>query len=322
MKLYIATLLLVLVTFTSANRVTDAEDFLRGLVRGSLGSVGEDIVGCIKDGEQTLINLFHVAEDFEKAALHGNKAAFKEALGLIGDIVKILPHEVQECKSGASAVKSLEKIIVEFVNPTALVVDVGKKIIWHARSIYKDVKQTTTDLKAHDYEDAGYRIGDLIKILFLNSKLGTPFDDASSLLESFYMSAFKLDLDLSSCESLLDGSVEDVFAGIKEMVEHETYDSTIMGFIKFYLASRELYINAHSCTSAWDTLKEGGNQLAPFVQHPTDIIDAAQAAAKSNPITVAKDLATLKKGLDSDPTDYAKVGSSTGDLVRLVLKKM
>ncbi|CAI2374952.1 unnamed protein product [Moneuplotes crassus] len=322
MKLYIVALLLTLVAFSSADRVTNAEDFMRGLVRGSLGAVGEDIVGCIQDGEQALVNLFHVAEDFEKALVHGNKAAFKEGLALIGDVIQALPHEVQECKSAAAAVKTLEKLIVEFTNPTALVVDVGKKLIWHSRSIYKDIRKTTDDLKTHDYEDAGYEIGDIIKILFLNSKVSNPIQDTTTLLTSFYKAAFKLDLNMTTCEGSLEKSADEIAEGIQAVIDHKSIDSIVMGFYKAYLGAKDLYDGAHECEGAWTVMQQGFTKLAPFREHPLNILIAGPSAYKSHPIAMTKDLNTLRKALSSTPINFDKLGFSTGDIIKYVLQKM
>lgn len=321
MKLFIVALLLTFACFAQANTVTDAEDFLRGLVRGSLGSVGEDIVGCIHDGEEIFFDVINVAQNFEKAVVHGNKAAFEEGLERIGNIVTLLPTEVKECRSAAGAVKSLEKIIVEFTNPTALVVDVGKKIIWHGRSIFKDVRKTVSDLKAKDYEDAGKNIGDLIKILFLNN-LRNPLDDTTVLLTTFYNAAFKLDLDLATCEGELQESVDEITEGIHGVLNFTSIDSVVQGFMKAYNGAKDLYHGAQDCETAWPVLKEGVQRLAPFYEHPLNILTAAPSAYASHPIAMTKDLNNLRKALTSHPIDFSKTGLSTGDIVKLVLSKM
>ena len=308
MKLFIVALLLTFACFTQANRVTDAEDFLRGLAKGSLGAVGDDIVGCIQDGEEILFDVINVAQNFEKAVVHGNKAAFEEGLERIGSIVTLMPKEVKECKNAAGAVVALEKIIVEFTNPTALIVDVGKKIVWHGRSIFKDVKKTVADLKANDYEDAGKNIGDLIKILFLNS-LKNPLDDTTDLLTSFYSAAFKLNLDLATCEGELQESVDEIADGIHKVLNFTSIDSVVQGFLKAYTGAKDLYQGAQDCETAWPVLKEGVQRLAPFAEHPLNILTAAPSAYASHPIKMTTDLNTLRKALTSHPVNFKKTVS-------------
>lgn len=327
MKVLIATLLLILVASTSANVITESEDFLRGFVRGSLGAAGQDIVDCIQDGEEILFDIFEVAKNFEQAAVHFNKDNFEKGLEAMGDIITLLPREIKECGKAVQEVKGLEKIIIEFTHPTALIVDVAKKIVWHGRSIYKDVTKTVADFKEHNYEDAGYRIGDLVKILFLNSKkLSHPFqgpiEDASSLVSSFWKSAFGLDLPLQTCEDHVQGTIQNITETVKELSTFKDIQTTIETAKKLLEQVKSLYEEAHECEKAWPIIEQGVAQLKPIAENPLGLVSAVTDAAKAHPIVFYTAYNDIKKALSSSPVDYAKLGKATGNVVSKVLQKL
>ena len=321
MKLVLATLFIALLAFTSASRIVEAEDFIRGVLEGSFGAVGEEVVECIQDGEVIIEDLVHVVEDFEKAIAKGDRSALIEAFGYIADILKELPEEVKECKGVEEFVKDLEKIAAEFANPVELVIEVGEKIIWHGKSIFHDVRATVDDLHQDKYEDAGKDVGDIIKIIFLNG-LANPVDDTVDLMTAFYKAAFALKLDLKTCEDDLTVSVDEIIDGVHTILNFTTIQDVYTGALKIYQGGKDLYDGLHECEDAWPIIQEGIVDLKPFADHPAQIFLAVPEAFAMNPIAFPKDAYNFYRALTSHPMKFKQLGSSSGDMVKLTLKHM
>lgn len=320
MKLLV-TLFVTLLALSSASRVQEAELFVKGFFEGSFGKIGEEVVECIQDGEEIFQDLIHVVEDFEHA-ITGDRAALIDAFKYISHILTLLPEEVKDCEAVADVVKDLEEIAIEFSNPAALVVDVGKKIIWHGRSIYHDVENTVKDFKTPDYEAAGIDVGDIVRLVFLNSQLANPVDDTIDLMTSFYKAAFKLNLNMTTCEADLDEAAEELVQGVDDLLNSTSIQDIYMAGMKIYAGGQHLYAGFHDCKEAWPVIEEGIEDLHPFVEHPAKIILALAEAVSLNPIAFPKDAYDFYKALSSDPINFNLAGSSSGDIIRLVLSHM
>ena len=322
MKLLLVTLLIALFAFSNADRIPEAEDFLRGLLKGSFGAVGEEVVECIQDGTEILEDLVHVVEDFEQAIVHQDKEALVEALKYIGDILSLLPEELKDCKGVEEFVKDLERIAAEFANPEALIFEIAEKIIWHGRAIYEDVEATVNDFKRDAYEAAGEDVGDIIKIVFLNSGLYNPVDDTVDLMTSFYKAAFSLELNLTTCDAKMTKSADEIINGINELLNATDINQIMTAGMKIYFGGQHLYDSVHDCDEAWPVIEEGIHDMDPFVEHPAKIILAFSEAIALNPIALPKDAYSFYTALTSNPINFKLAGASSGDIIHLLLVHM
>ncbi|CAI2375776.1 unnamed protein product [Moneuplotes crassus] len=322
MKLLVTILLATLLVSSSANGVTEAEDFLRGLLNGSFRDVGHEVVECIQDGEEIFKDLIVIAEDFEKAAAHWNKDALVDAFKHISHILTLMPEELKDCKGVAELAKDLSKLAAEFANPITLVIDIGEKMVWHGRSIYKDVKKASEDFKVPDYEAAGYDIGDIIRIIFLNGMIKSPFSDVSLFITEFYSAAFSIDMDLNTCEANVEKSVLEIYSGIEILVNYITLDDVSRGIVKIVYGVMNFIQDSQKCEEVWPSIQEGLEEMMPFINNFQYLIYAVPTAFIFNPITFYQDVSNIMAAFDHYPQDFKLAGYSSGDLVKLILKHM
>lgn len=321
MKLLLVTLLAFFLAFSTADRVHEAELVIKGILEGSFGAVGEEVVECIDDGALIFEDIEHAIQDFEQAVVSKDKAMLVEALQYIGEALKLMPEEIKDCKGVEAFVEDLIKIAEEFSNPAALIIDIGEKIIWHGVSIYKDVNGAVNDFRADKYEEAGIDIGDIIKIVFLNG-LGNPVEDVDHLLTHFYKAAFNLKLDLDTCKTEIESSVDEVIAGVNHLMHISSIEDAIAAVKEVVNGSENLYHSAQDCTTAWPVIEEGLEDMRPFVEHPAKIVLAIAEAVAMDPISFPKDAYNLYKALSGDHVDFDLTGDASGDMIKMVLKHM
>ena len=238
MKLLLVTLFIALFAFSNTNAIPKAEDFLRGLLKGSFGAIGEKVVDCIQDGAAILEDLVHTIIDFEKTLVSHDKDALVEAFKYISDILSLLPEELKNCKGIEKVIKDLERIAVKFANPEALTIDIGGRIIWHGGLIYRNIEATVDDFKKNNYEGAGEDVGDIIKIIFLNGGLYNPLDDTVDFVTSFYKSASSLDFNFSTYQEKLTKSSDKIFNGFNELLNSTGINEIMANGVKIYLVRR------------------------------------------------------------------------------------
>jgi hypothetical protein len=314
-------ILAVLLVFATAERVIEAELVIKGILEGSFGAIGEEVVECIQDGALILEDMEHAIEDFVLAVENVDKAKLAEALQYVGDIISRLPEELKDCQGLEVIFEDLEKLAAEFLNPEALIIEIGEKMLWHGVSIFKDVRATISDFEADKFEDAGMKIGDIIKIVFL-STAGNTIDDVTVMVTEFYKFAFDLKLDLKDCESKTVTDVELFIADLEALIKVTSIEEFVEDVKKLVDDAEAIYHSAESCTEAWPVIKEGLVDLEPFYRNPTGIILAVTKAFALDPYSFPKDMYALYNALSSSPLDYKTIGDSSGDLIKMVLAHM
>jgi hypothetical protein len=321
MKLLLVTFLAFFMAIAAADRLHEAELVIKGILEGSFGAVGEEVVECIQDGELIFEDIKHAIQDFEEAVVSKNKEKLVEALQYIGEALKLMPEEIKDCEGAEAVVEDLIKIAEEFSNPISLVIDIGEKIIWHGRSIYHDVSGAVDDFRQEEYENAGKDIGDIIKIVFLNG-LTNPVEDADHLLTHFYKAAFNLKLDLDTCKTEIESSVDELVAGVNHLMHISSVEDAIAAVKEVVAGAEDLYHSSQDCTTAWPVIEEGLEDMRPFVEHPAKIVLAIAEAVALDPIAFPKDAYNLYTALSGDHVDFDLTGDASGDMIRMILKHM
>jgi len=140
-------------------------DTVEGILVGAFGDEGKGASVCLKDGEDIFFDIENAIKDFEK----GGVTNIIAGLYNIGLALEELPEEFKECEGAEPILADIEKIAAEFKNPKDLAIHVGTEVLWHGKDIYGDITGATADFKDGKYEPAGEMIGDIIKILLVET---------------------------------------------------------------------------------------------------------------------------------------------------------
>lgn len=321
MRFVIIALLAFLLTFTQANDVRkEVVDTLEGILVGTFGEIGHEVQECIEDGELIFADIEHAVVLLKSALQTKSRADLIQAFQYIGDALVRIPSEVKDCEALPEVVKDIEKIAAEFLNPEALIIDIGEKIIWHGISIYHDVTNSVRDFEGGNFFQAGEDIGDIVRIIFLTA-FGDPADNVVNFTKAFYQSAFKIKLSLETCKAGVAVSWNDVVAAIKQIAQGTVAD-IVAGVSALIKAVPNLMTSFEGCKADWPAIQEGLNDLMPFVNHPASIILAFSKAVAMDPISFPKDAYNFYSAMTSDPINYTLGGQSSGDIMSMVLYYM
>jgi hypothetical protein len=210
MKVLLVALLAMLLTFSAASPLVEAEEVIEGILVGAFGDVGHKVKECIQDGELIFEDIKDAIVLFESAIKTGSKQDLERALIYVGDALSRIPEEIKDCEEVPELVKDIEKIAAEFLNPEELIIVIGEKILWHGFSILHDVEGTVSHFENAQYEPAGEDIGDIIKIIFLSFKTD-PAHEAISFLQGFFKGSLEDgSVELETCLSDADNIVNDI----------------------------------------------------------------------------------------------------------------
>lgn len=140
-------------------------DTVEGLLTGAFGAEGKQAAFCLQDGEVIFTDVENAIKDFEQ----GGVTNIIAGLYNIGLALEEFPKEFEGCEAAEPLLGDIEKIAAEFKNPKELAIHVGTEVLWHGTDIYGDIKGASADFKDGKYEPAGEMIGDIIKVLLVES---------------------------------------------------------------------------------------------------------------------------------------------------------
>ena len=305
-------LISLLVSTSLSSRVKEAEEVIEGILVGAFGDVGHEVVDCIQDGEEVFKDIEEAIKDFEAGGL-ANVAA---GLAKIGAALELLPDEVKDCGAAKDVVKDIEKIAKEFKNPEELIVKIGEEILWHGKSIYKDVTGCVEDFKEGKYEPAGEEIGDIIKIIFLDGTLRDDITDVEDFLEGFFKGALEDEsVEINDCitdvADLLE-EFETIIEDIKEGGFISDIEQTLLDFIDLITDSVRGVAQCEKTPAEIDILLDWAEEMKDLSKMETKLFNAFLYY----PDRIKED---FKDAIDSfEDHSYDVSGFSLGDLLHLL----
>lgn len=272
MKVLLVALLAMLLAFSKADRLAEAELVIEGILVGAFGPIGHEVQECIQDGELIFTDMVNAIEKLEEALKTKSKQALVEAFSYIGDALVRIPEEVRDCEAVPEIVRDIEKIAAEFLNPEALVIMIGEKILWHGISIYHDITKTVSDFKSAQYEPAGEDIGDIIRLIFLSIKADKA-QEAIDFLEGFFKGALEDEsVEIESCIQDVDEIVH-VIEKIIADVEHDPFSHLESLFLDFIDLLADIPKSVQQC-------KVSESELATFTQWAQQLKDVKGMAGR------------------------------------------
>lgn len=292
------------------NGVTEVLEVLGGILVGAFKST-YTVEECYNDSVE-------IFSDFRNAYIGLKEQTFdgvETGLVHIGRALLKMPDAMKDCKDLGAIITQIRKMAVTFSNPTVLTVTVGKNIIWHSVSIYREVKTAIGAYQHDEWFSFGVSIGSIMEMVILKNPkfVQNVNSDGTEFLMGF---AHGVDpaayTDLSQCiHTVSKDNVEKIKNYIKGLSWKHLKRSVenIEKIAKIFLST------VKSC-------KSGSKEVEKLIGKLTHVFNAGtfvKAALKiiSNPLKFAKMVEHIHK--DMKKHKYFAAGDETGKFVGKVL---
>jgi len=296
---------------TDENGVKEVATIVGGILAGAF-THHTSILQCYRDSKSLFTHFTSAFNNLRKETFSGVKAG----LVSLGTAFHTIPDTIKDCKDVANILKKLRSLAVYFSNPSLLAVHAGKNIIWHARSIYKEVKAIVYAYQHQNWFSFGLNIGIIVDMVFLKNpafaqQLGNDGMDffegfAHGLNPTFYN-------DMQQCiHDVSPQSLERILADIKDLdwkhIERSVKD--IEDITQLFIAT------VKDC-------KTSSQDFANFLERLTHVLDIGnfiEAALKiiTNPLKFFRMVENIQG--DISKHDFFDAGDIIGDFVGDVLK--
>ena len=139
--------------------IEGAEEFVGGLIYGLIQKDDlPEIQKCLKNGETLEVEITNAISDFSKGDIQDVIKAVQE----LGQIVKELPQDLDDCKAIDDDIAKIEAWGQIFLNPVALVQTLTKNLLANWKDVSADISKTNADYAAEKYYDAGEDVADTL----------------------------------------------------------------------------------------------------------------------------------------------------------------
>ena len=140
-----------------ADAKKDVLHVVEGVLMGALDAEFPDLEHCIQDGEK----FYHDVENAYKHLKSKNVKQVIEGLKDIGDGLMTIKKAMSDCKGIKKDWAKLEEMAAVYSNPESAVVHIGKDLVIHGHSIYKELKESIKDYEKspRDYYGFGFNVG-------------------------------------------------------------------------------------------------------------------------------------------------------------------
>ena len=166
--------------------IEGAEELVAGLMYGLINKDDlPEIQKCLKNAEALEVEFTGAIADLEKGDLEDIIKAAQE----IGQIIKELPADLQDCQDMQGDITKITVWAKQFANPATLVQTLFENISANIGPVHADIDALTADSAAAKYYNVGEDIAD-ITILALGqiskAKEQEPFADSIKNLNLFW----------------------------------------------------------------------------------------------------------------------------------------
>jgi hypothetical protein len=291
------------------NGAKEALKVIGGILYGAF-THESSIEDCFQDSEDIFKHFLTAFKEIKKETHSGVEAGLKQ----IGAALFKVPKAMKECKNIGTIVKKVEGLAALFSNPIALSVQVGKNIMWHGISIYREVKLAVASHDHNEYFSMGLHIGYIIDDVFLSktqahnvNNEGVDFMDgfAHGLNPTYYDDAKQCIHDVS--QDTIDRIVHDIQDLDWKHMERSVED--IQDIVEAFKA-----IIADCQTTSEDFQKFIEDFLNAF--NPMTFVEAALKIIE-NPLKFYRMIKNVQG--DIKDHDFFDAGDITGDFVGEVL---
>ena len=139
--------------------VLQGEEFIAGLIYGLIGKDDlPELQKCLKDSEKLDQEISEAIADFSK----GDFQDVLKGVEVIGEIIKELPQDLQDCGDIQDDVAKIEQWAAQFANPITLVTKLTTNLLKNWSQVAQEVNKTETDFKDSDFYDAGDDVAEIV----------------------------------------------------------------------------------------------------------------------------------------------------------------
>jgi hypothetical protein len=142
----------------------EAVEIIGGILIGSFEE-SSSIKTCFDDAQ----SMFYDFQNAYTQLKRGKHANVEDGIVHIGRALLKFPNAMKDCKFTTDIITKIESLSVRFSNPTLLVVTVGKNILWHSVSIYKEVRAMISAYEDEKWFNFGLEIGRIVDLVFLRN---------------------------------------------------------------------------------------------------------------------------------------------------------
>ena len=143
-------------------------DTFSGLLLGVLRVQFSHIEKCITYGESTYDDFMHAYEQLSSRSV----SSVKEGIMMIGRVLYDLLMTCYNCASIPGDFRKIAELAAAFSNPVTLVIKIGIDLVFHGKSIYKEIKAAIAAFEAdpRNYFGFGYNIGSAAAHIFIGEQ--------------------------------------------------------------------------------------------------------------------------------------------------------
>jgi hypothetical protein len=299
--------------------VIDAEDFLEGFFKGALEDDSVEINDCITDATEVIEELEIIIADIKSGVTEDIEKLFLDFIDLITESVQ----SVAQCEKAPAELA----VMLEWTEQMKDIATMEKKLfngfLFYPDRLKEDFKNMIDSFEVQTFGTSGFCLGDVLHILFIDiSTVNEDYlDDAVEFLTAFYGKAFKIDLDLSTCEA--DAEAE--WALVKKAIDElETLSiSSIKAGVEDLMKAIPAFVETFKeCESDWPALERGLVEMSEFIHKPTQIPWAITKACTTHLFEVTTDCNQIYHAFHNSPHNFAKGGEGSGDLTGLLLSEL
>jgi len=184
------------------NPITDTALFFKGFLEEASGPIG-DLTQCIESSHDIYSEVEELAHEFSS---HMGISNIKNIATHIKTLIEMVPTEFKHCK--AIPEETLHIFMTwgkEFTSVVHIAEKIAKALWKHHTDMITVTKDFVHQIKARDFEHAGRDLTDFI-VIFLGKpnsvgNLESTVTDLFGFMEHYWLAAFNLKLDISSCEA-------------------------------------------------------------------------------------------------------------------------
>lgn len=146
------------------NGVKEAVEVVGGFLIGAFAA-HSSIKECFDDAQG-------IFQDFQNAYVSlrsQNQKGVEDGFVHIGRALLKVPNAIKDCKFTGDILNKVRSVAVKFSNPTLLVVTVGKNIIWHSVSIFREVKSAISAYEHQEWFSFGMAVGSIADMVLLRN---------------------------------------------------------------------------------------------------------------------------------------------------------
>ena len=139
--------------------IEGTEEFVAGMIYGLIEKDDlPQIQKCMTNADALEAEITNAISDISKGDFQDVLKAVQE----IGQIVKELPTDLDECKNMDDDLKKIEAWAAIFTNPVKLVSTLTKNLMANWSKVKTDIDSTSSDWTAAKYYDAGEDVADMV----------------------------------------------------------------------------------------------------------------------------------------------------------------